>query len=48
MPIRCSGSKRGSASLSPWVLLYGLRDDGCGMMVKGNDGGRWSFDGVEF
>jgi hypothetical protein len=22
------------------------RDDGCGMAVKGNGGGGWSFDGV--
>jgi hypothetical protein len=40
MSISYSGSERGSASSSPWVLLCG------GTIMKGNDGGRWTFDGM--
>jgi hypothetical protein len=46
MPISCSRSERGSVSSSLWVSLYEGTIGVCGMMVKENDGGRWSFDGM--
>jgi hypothetical protein len=45
MLINCSGSKRESASSSLWVMLCGGMM-GRGTVVKGNNGGGWSSDGV--
>jgi hypothetical protein len=45
MSTSCSRSERGSSSSSLWVLLCrGMM--GMGMVVKGNDSGRWSSDVV--